>query len=166
MVPSDRKIVDDSFRMVRERAIKHQIELCQDTDQGLEWIHADERKLKQLLFNLISNAVKFTPDGGKVGIATEHRGDQVRITVWDTGVGIPEDEQDKIFDTFYQANSSLAKEQQGTGLGLSLVRRIAELHGGKVWLQSEEGQGSQFFVELPLKAIPFKEPELVEAAYA
>ncbi len=142
-------LIDRSLRMIRERALKHQIELCQDLDESAQHIYADERKLKQVLFNLMSNAVKFTPDGGEVGVQTRREPGFVQITVWDTGCGIPAGETEKVFDSFFQVDSSLTKEQQGTGLGLSLVRKIAELHGGRARCESEEGQGSRFIIDLP-----------------
>jgi signal transduction histidine kinase len=110
---------------------------------------ADERKLKQLVFNLLSNAVKFTPNGGQVGIRAWKQGHAVRLCVWDTGIGISESEHAKIFEEFYQVENSQVKRHQGTGLGLALVKKICELHGGRVWVESAAEKGSRFMIELP-----------------
>jgi len=114
-------------------------------------IQADERRLKQILVNLLSNAIKFTPEGGQVGL--EVKGDAaqevVRFIVWDTGIGISSEDMKRLFQPFVQLDSSLAREYVGTGLGLSLVSRMTELHSGGVSAESEVGQGSRFTVSLP-----------------
>jgi signal transduction histidine kinase len=156
------KLLSSSLRLVAERATKHQIALSLENAENLTWITADQRKLKQLIFNLLSNSVKFTPDGGKVGIRTWTKEDSVVVSVWDTGIGIPASEHLKIFQDFYQVGNNMVKSHQGTGLGLSLVRKIAELHGGKVWVESEEGTGSQFFVELPQQQVRGQTAETLE----
>jgi signal transduction histidine kinase len=116
-------------------------------------LNADARRLKQIVINLLSNAVKFTPQGGSFGI--EVRGSvieqQVSLTVWDTGIGISAQDQPRLFQSFIQLDARLSRQYQGTGLGLALVRRLAELHGGSVAVQSEPGQGSRFTVTLPWK---------------
>jgi signal transduction histidine kinase len=147
------KLCQAALRLVSERASRHHIELSLDFEDRLKFVVADERKLKQLLFNLLSNAVKFTRDGGKVGVQASSEADSVLISVWDTGIGIPASEQEKIFHDFYQVDSSLVRSTEGTGLGLSLVKKIAELHGGKVWVESELGKGSQFFLRLPQRSV-------------
>ena len=100
----------------------------------------------------MSNAVKFTPDGGQVGIRAERRDPGVCISVWDTGIGIAPEDQEKIFRMFEQADSPLTKKFEGSGLGLALVRRFVEQHGGRVWLESEPDKGSRFYFILPLVA--------------
>jgi PAS domain S-box-containing protein len=114
-------------------------------------ILADERRLKQILINLLTNAVKFTPQGGKVGldVTTDDDNQVVRFSVWDTGIGISPANQQRLFEPFIQVDSSLAREYEGTGLGLSLVMRLTELHGGSVALESEVGKGSRFTISLP-----------------
>jgi signal transduction histidine kinase len=143
------RLLNSCLRLVCERAAKHRLQLSVDIQEGLKWIVADQRKLKQAVFNLISNAVKFTRDGGSMGIRAWVENGSVHICVWDTGIGIAPHEQERIFDDFYQVDSSLVKTQQGTGLGLSLVRKLIGLHGGNVRVESEEGKGSQFIIELP-----------------
>jgi signal transduction histidine kinase len=145
-----RQVLKSSVRLVSERATRHNLELSLKIDSSLSVVVADQRKLKQLLFNLLANAVKFTPDGGKVGVRAWPVAGAVRICVWDTGIGIPPAEHDKIFQDFYQVGgNSRLKPHQGTGLGLSLVKKIAELHRGRVWVESVADEGSQFYFELP-----------------
>jgi signal transduction histidine kinase len=112
---------------------------------------ADARRLKQIITNLLSNAIKFTSDGGKYGIqlAGDQALQQVRITVWDSGIGIKDEDKQRLFQSFVQLDARLSRQYSGTGLGLMLVRRLAELHGGSVELESVFGEGSRFTVTLP-----------------
>jgi histidine kinase len=112
-------------------------------------ICADREKVVVVLDNLISNAVKFTPAGGRVRVALRRRGEDVEISVVDTGVGIPREDLERIFDRFYQVEDHLTRQQGGMGLGLSIVRGLVELHGGRVWAESVLGRGSRFVVVLP-----------------
>jgi signal transduction histidine kinase len=143
------RLVERTIQMFRERAIRHGIRLVGQVDEAIGHIDADERRLKQLLYNLLSNALKFTPEGGEVRIDVRRQGDDIELLVSDTGVGISAEQHDKIFQSFYQIDSSLSKEVQGTGLGLAVVQQIAALHGGSVRLESEPGEGCTFFVLLP-----------------
>jgi signal transduction histidine kinase len=118
-------------------------------DPSVGLLEADERKVKQILFNLLTNAVKFTPAGGQVTLAASVVDDQIEISVRDTGVGINDEDQVKIFEEFYQVGR--AKTQEGTGLGLALTRRLVELHHGRLRVESEPGVGSTFTVTLPLR---------------
>ena len=124
-------------------------------------VHADPRRLKQMLVNLLSNAVKFTAEGGELGleVAVDEARRAADFTVWDRGIGIRSEDLGKLFQPFVQIDSSLARQYSGTGLGLSLVRRMAELHGGGVALESEPGKGSRFTIRIPLA----EEPERHEA---
>jgi signal transduction histidine kinase len=114
-------------------------------------INADARRLQKILVSLLSNAVKFTPKGGGFGIET--RGDrttgQVQITVWDDGIGIKEEDLPRLFQPFVQLDARLARQYEGTGLGLALAHRLTELHGGSISVQSVIEQGSRFTVSLP-----------------
>lgn len=114
-------------------------------------VQADERRLTQILINLLSNAVKFTPEGGSVGLDVlgDAKNDALRLTVWDTGIGIDEKNMPRLFESFVQLDSSLSKKYRGTGLGLSLVHRLVKLHAGSVSVESAIGQGSRFTVSLP-----------------
>jgi CheY-like chemotaxis protein len=104
----------------------------------------DERKIKQVLLNLLSNAVKFTPEGGRIGISAKQAGGSVEISVSDTGIGISPEDQSKIFEEFRQVGGDYAQKREGTGLGLTLAKKFVELHGGKIWVESEVGKGSRF----------------------
>jgi two-component system, NarL family, sensor histidine kinase BarA len=136
-----------SFRLPAE---KKNIELRVQYDANLPTIRQDAGKVRQILTNLLSNAIKFTPEGGRVNLHAVTDGDSVVFTVADTGVGIPPDEQERVFEKFRQAGrSTLTREHEGTGLGLSIVREICGLLGGEVTLKSELGRGSTFTVRLP-----------------
>ncbi|MBI1296845.1 PAS domain S-box protein [bacterium] len=139
-----------SLAFVKESAQKKQIELALDVDNRLT-VMCDERRLKQILVNLLSNAVKFTPEHGKVrlNVETDATHGIVHFRVWDTGIGIAQDQLEHLFQPFVQLDSSFTRQHSGTGLGLSLVRRLAELHGGSVSIESEVGKGSCFTVSLP-----------------
>ena len=150
-------IVENSLNMIREKAIKHAIHLNIDMKNAPETVFADHRKLKQILYNLFSNAIKFTPSGGKISITVEkhpvngEEKEAVKITVSDTGVGISPMNIVRIFNPFEQAENSSRRRYQGTGLGLSLTKRLVELHGGLIWAESPgEGKGSLFSFTLPL----------------
>ena len=145
-----RQLLEGSLVMVKERALAHGIALSLDMSNDLDTIIGDERKIKQILFNLLSNAVKFTPDKGQVGIKVTRAGDVVQIAVWDTGVGIALEDQQRIFEEFRQVGQGLTGKTEGTGLGLTLTKRFVELHGGKVWVESALGHGSVFTFTLPI----------------
>src|SRR5260370_2527881 len=113
-------------------------------------VPADQGKLKQILLNLLSSAVKCTPEGGQVTIQAKRLADTVEISVADTGIGIAKSDQEEVFKAFRQLDSATAREQHGTGLGLALTKRFIELHGGRIWIASEPGMGSVFTLVLPL----------------
>jgi signal transduction histidine kinase len=147
-------LCDASVAFVRQQACEKQIEL--DLRLGLPLgtqIEVDERRMRQVLINLLSNAVKFTPAGGQITLAVNQRGEigagRIEIAVTDTGIGIPSHQQSQLFQPFVQLDSSLSRQHEGSGLGLTLVKQIVELHGGTVSLESEIGQGSCFTVKLP-----------------
>jgi CheY-like chemotaxis protein/nitrogen-specific signal transduction histidine kinase len=140
-----------SLLFIKQEAQKKRIKVISEGDDSVDTIQADQRRLKQILVNLLSNAVKFTPDGGRVGLKVKYDQAQevVHFTVWDTGIGISEEDMKHLFDPFVQIDSKLSRQHEGTGLGLSLVARLAELHGGGLFVESKEGQGSRFTVSLP-----------------
>ena len=116
-------------------------------------VRADPTRFRQMLMNLVGNAVKFTPEGGKIDLSARAMGDSVRIDVRDNGPGIPREEQQKIFDAFYRLGRS-EKAVEGTGLGLAITRRLVELHGGHLGIESKPGEGSSFFFTLPVAEAP------------
>ncbi len=163
-----RGLLENCLVMVKEKAIKHQINLVTEFNGIPDTITADERKLKQIMYNLLSNAVKFTPDGGQVAITVgsysaeaeniadpyKNNDGGVIISVIDTGIGLNSKDLDRIFSPFEQVENSLSRKFRGTGLGLSLTKRLVNLHGGRIWAESEgEGKGSNFRIQLPYNAV-------------
>ncbi len=168
-----RELIDGSIVMFKEKAMKHNIKVKVEVREGIETIIADERKIKQVMFNLLSNAFKFTPDGGSVSVRAKRVslrgeaeaiskdeiprysrndnliGDFIEISVEDTGIGIKKEDIPKLFQPFQQLESVLAKKYEGTGLGLVLCKRFVELHGGKIWVESELDKGSTFRFIIP-----------------
>ncbi|HME61517.1 MAG TPA: GAF domain-containing protein, partial [Candidatus Binatia bacterium] len=144
--------IDNARTFVRERAINHGITLDLAVDERLGDFVGDERKIKQILLNLLSNAVKFTPEGGRITINARLTNGSVEISVSDNGVGIAPEDQPKIFEEFRQVGSDYARKSEGTGLGLTLAKRFVELHGGKIWVESQVGKGSTFIFTLPITA--------------
>jgi signal transduction histidine kinase len=137
---------------VRSQAAQRRIILSQQLDRELGEVEADQRKVRQILVNLLSNAVKFTPDGGRVVVSGARADGQVRISVSDMGVGIAAEELGRVFREFGQTAS--ARGQEGTGLGLALTKRLVELHGGRIWVESAPSQGSTFAFTLPVASVP------------
>ncbi len=133
------------------------IELALEVDPTLPPLAADKEKLDIVVSNLVSNAVKFTPAGGRVTLATKNRGAQVEVAVSDTGIGIKQEDFHRIFERFVQVDGSSSREFSGTGLGLSLAKEFVELHGGQIHVESELGRGTRFWFELPYLA-PAGEP--------
>lgn len=166
-----KELIDGSLVMFQEKAMKHNLKIMAEVEEGI-WAIADERKIKQVLFNLLSNAMKFTPDGGSVRITAQRvthpflpldkemlsevvpDADYIEITVEDNGIGISSEDQKKLFQPFQQLEAALTKKVAGTGLGLNLCRKFIELHGGRIWVESEEGTGSKFIFVIPSKAKP------------
>jgi signal transduction histidine kinase len=142
--------IDNALTLVRERASRRGIALHQAAHEGLGQIRGDERKIKQVLLNLLSNAIKFTPDGGRIEVRATPVDGSVEVTVSDTGVGIAPEDQEAIFEEFRQVGTA-HKKVEGTGLGLALSRKFVELHGGRIWVQSEVGVGSAFRFKIPTR---------------
>ncbi len=144
-------ICENVISLLQERALNQGLQLEIDVEPGLEYMVADPRRLKQMLLNLLTNAVKFTTQGA-VGLKIYHciNTEQIKFEVWDTGIGISSSDRQRIFSPFSQIDSSLSRKYQGTGLGLAITRKLAELHGGSIELESTPGQGSCFTISLPL----------------
>lgn len=165
-----RELLEGSAAMFREKATKHAITLCVDIAGDVDLVTADKQKIKQVVFNLLSNALKFTRNGGSVRVtarkvsSSELRGssqdqpetsdskletDFIETSVEDTGIGIPSEDVHRLFRPFEQLNTLLTKKYEGTGLGLHLSRKFVELHNGKIWVESEPGKGSKFIFTIP-----------------
>jgi signal transduction histidine kinase len=146
-------VVDNALILVRERATRRGITLGRTIDGRLGTIRGDERKVKQVLLNLLSNALKFTPEGGRIDVGAGLHDEVAEVSVADTGIGIAPADQEAVFEEFRQVGAAETKAE-GTGLGLALSRKFIELHGGKIWVRSELGRGSTFTFALPVKPGP------------
>jgi signal transduction histidine kinase len=135
---------------VAEAIRKNELMLAIDIDPALPTVYADRSRIIQVLLNLLSNAYRYTPAGGKITVSVFPIDGAIQVDVADTGIGIPPDEQEKIFERFYRADHPQVRQQTGTGLGLPIARSLIELHQGKLWLKSRVNQGSTFSFTLPL----------------
>jgi len=144
-------LCESSLIFIKQAAHKKQIRVTSTLDLAVEWVSADERRLKQMLVNLLSNAVKFTPAGGQIEltVAGDVANQTASFSVHDTGIGIDPEDLPRLFKSFVQLDGSLTRRYEGTGLGLALVARMAEMHGGSVHVASEPGKGSRFTIVLP-----------------
>jgi signal transduction histidine kinase len=146
-------LLQNSLVMIKEKALAHSISLdlqIADNINGTK-IKADERRLKQVMFNLLSNSAKFTPDGGAIKIEARKDEKELTISVSDTGMGMTPQEQKRLFEAFYQASGGIKGKTPGTGLGLAITKSIVEKHGGKIWMESEgTNKGSKFTFTLPI----------------
>jgi signal transduction histidine kinase len=143
--------IDNALLLIRERATRHGIKLDRAIDERLGDLSGDERKIKQVLVNLLSNAVKFTPEGGQIKVEARLGDSAAIISVIDTGIGIAKEDHEAIFEEFRQATGNYAHKREGTGLGLTLTRRFVEMHGGRIWAESELSKGSTFTFTLPIQ---------------
>jgi CheY-like chemotaxis protein/two-component sensor histidine kinase len=148
-------ICQTSLRLIKQSAQTKRLKISSMFDNDVTIIQADGRRLKQVLVNLLNNAVKFTHQGGKIGLEVEGDLEQhvVHLTVWDTGIGIAQKDMRRLFQPFMQLDATLSRKYEGAGLGLSLVYRLVEMHGGSISVESEEGKGSRFTVSLPWNKI-------------
>jgi DNA-binding response OmpR family regulator/two-component sensor histidine kinase len=170
-------VIDEVMNIMKSFADNKFIEIAVSIGESIGTITADRVKLKQILYNLLSNAIKFTPEGGMVGIdvSKEENVDGrypwalpvlefVKFSIWDTGVGIDPEDKDRIFDEFEQVNSSFSREYGGAGLGLALTKKLVELHGGNITVESKLGEGSIFSFMIPVTSpVEAIGPETVEA---
>jgi len=147
-----REALERGVVMVRERATEDGVRVAFTADPDVEVIDGDERRIKQVIFNLLSNAVKFTPAGGAVDVSTARVNGEVRVSVADTGPGVAAEDRERIFEEFQQSETGSGRHE-GTGLGLALSKRFVELHGGRIWLESELGRGSTFTFALPMRSV-------------
>ena len=138
--------------MVREQATTEGVQVTLHKNGSLDVVSGDERRMSQVIFNLLSNAVKFTPTGGQVDVSATRINGEMRVSVADSGPGIAAEDLDRIFEEFQQTEAG-ARQLEGTGLGLALSKRFVEMHGGRIWCESEVGKGSTFEFTLPLRPV-------------
>ena len=138
--------------MVREQATTEGVQVTLHRNGTLEVVSGDERRIRQVIFNLLSNAVKFTPEGGEVDVSATQVDGEMRVSVADSGPGIGAEDLDRIFEEFQQTEAG-ARQREGTGLGLALSKRFVEMHGGRIWCESELGKGSTFEFTLPMSPV-------------
>jgi len=144
------EVIESLARTMLPMLAPRQHSLDVEVEEGLPLVYADKAKVKEVLLNLLSNAAKFTPDGGKLKIEAVREDSWCRVSVIDNGIGIKKEDQEQIFEPFYQLDNPLTKERGGTGLGLALAKHIIEKHGGQIRVESEYGRGSRFTFTLPL----------------
>jgi len=145
-----REALERGVVMVREQASEEGVQVELSAGPEVDVVDGDERRIKQVIFNLLSNAVKFTPAGGEIDVSAIRVNGEVRVSVADTGPGIAPDDHERVFEEFQQTEAGL-EQREGTGLGLALSKRLVELHGGQIWLESELGKGSTFVFTLPAR---------------
>jgi PAS domain S-box-containing protein len=145
--------LDEVLASVRPQSALRSIAINTSVPESFA-LEADRVRFKEILYNLLSNAVKFTPEGGRIDVSALRRDGQAEISVADSGVGIPPSEQEFIFQTFYQVGATTKGIREGTGLGLAITRRLVEMHGGRIWVESEVGKGSRFTFTIPLEFQP------------
>ncbi|MFC1799947.1 HD domain-containing phosphohydrolase [Candidatus Eisenbacteria bacterium] len=157
------KVVEDSLQILAPTARKKYIDVKAETGEEPVEAYVDQGMLKQLILNLVGNAIKFTPEGGRVTVELTEQESAVELSVEDTGIGIPSGSAKKIFEEFYQVDSSATRRYGGVGLGLAIVKNIVDWHDGKIWVESDGGKGARFTVRLPKrKAIAAERSQAVE----
>jgi signal transduction histidine kinase len=147
---SAEETIEEVYQLMVPLASKKQLSMDFHKDLKLHSTYADKTMFKQILFNLMSNAIKFTPNGGRVDVSASKVGENARFSVKDTGIGIRENDKCKLFEPFNQIDSATNRQYEGTGLGLVLVKRFVELHKGNIWFESTYGEGTTFTFELPI----------------
>ncbi len=156
------ELLQGSLRMFSEKAMKKNVRLEMDVDDSTGMIVADARKIKQVIYNLLSNALKFTPEGGEVCLSASIEGSNVIVNVIDTGIGIAQADMHKLFKEFSQVDGSLSRRHEGTGLGLALSKKLVEMHGGTINVESQPGKGSRFYFSIPVQPTVNSGPQKAE----
>ena len=142
--------VDAAVRMIRRKAEERNIDLKLVSNPDLPFVEADHRAIRQMVLNLVSNAIKFTDEGGDVRVSVDRKGDEIRVAVRDNGIGIPADALPRLAQPFEQVSDTRDRNYDGTGLGLALTKSFAEMHGGRLTIASEAGRGTQVSFFLPI----------------
>jgi signal transduction histidine kinase len=144
-----KELLEGTLALFREKALRQQIAMSAEIGADIAMITADKTKIKQVILNLLANAIKFTPSGGHVGIRASRCSAGMQVDVWDTGIGITAEDCGKLFQPFLQLDTSTTRKYEGTGLGLYLSRKLVDLHGGSLWVESTPGTGSRFSFTIP-----------------
>jgi signal transduction histidine kinase len=144
------QLIESCLETAQRRAVEKDLRVSVDMPQALPDIAGDRRRLAEVLQNLLDNAIQYTLPGGKIIVSAETGEDEIILTVSDTGIGIPKADQSRIFERFYRVDVARSREAGGTGLGLAIAKHLVEVHGGRLWVESEIGQGSQFHFSVPL----------------
>jgi two-component system phosphate regulon sensor histidine kinase PhoR len=144
------QLIESCLETAQRRAAEKDLRISVNAPQLLPDIAGDRRRLAEVLQNLLDNAIQYTLPGGQIMLSAETGGDEVVLTVSDTGIGIPQADQPRIFERFYRVDVARSREAGGTGLGLAIAKHLVEIHGGRLWVESEVGQGSQFHFSVPL----------------
>ncbi|PIR01808.1 MAG: hypothetical protein COV63_03045 [Candidatus Nealsonbacteria bacterium CG11_big_fil_rev_8_21_14_0_20_37_68] len=143
------QFVINSFKEeIKKKRIKFEFK---KTEEKLPEVKVDVEKMRLAVQNLLNNAISYTPSGGEVTISLKYDKDKIEVAVKDTGIGIPQDQQERVFSKFFRATNAIRKETKGTGLGLYIAKNIIEAHGGKIWFESKEDKGSTFYFTLPVE---------------
>jgi signal transduction histidine kinase len=144
------QLIESCFETAQRRAAQKDIRMSLDIPENLPEIVGDRRRLAEVLQNLLDNATQYTLAGGQIVLSAEAGKDEVIFTVSDTGIGIPKADQPRIFERFYRVDAARSREAGGTGLGLAIAKHLVEVHDGRIWVESEIGQGSQFHFSVPI----------------
>ena len=153
-------IIPEAISIVNELAKNRNINIIYSTIENLKHLIADERKIKQIILNLISNAIKFTPENGSITIKTEDKEKYLEVSITDTGIGISPEDQKKLFQSFKQVGTDITRKAQGSGLGLALAKQFVELHGGRIWVRSEINKGTSFIFTIPFSTEHISEKKI------
>ena len=145
------KLIDQVLKEIKPNVDEKNIRVSYKKNIPPSVVRGDKEKLRAVIDNLVGNAIKFTPDGGRVLINLKESKRSVHFSVKDSGVGIPEEHQGRIFDKFYQVDTSASREFGGMGLGLAICKEIIDLHGGRIWVKSEPAKGSEFHFNIPVR---------------
>lgn len=155
------QLIESCLETAQHRAAEKDLRISVNTPENLPDIAADRRRLAEVLQNLLDNAIQYTLPGGHIMVSAEMGEDEVILTVSDTGIGIPKADQPRIFERFYRVDVARSREAGGTGLGLAIAKHLVEVHGGRLWVDSEVGRGSQFHFSVPLFASELPSPRVV-----
>jgi signal transduction histidine kinase len=160
-VPTDvNQLVQGVIKEVEIKAKSKKQKIIISFNSNLPLVNLDPSLIRNVYLNLLTNAIKYTPEKGEITIIISRKGQDILSQVSDNGFGIPKEQQGQAFDKFFRASNAVLKETEGTGLGLYLVKAVVESSGGKVWFKSQEGQGTTFWFNLPIKGVPPKKGEI------